>query len=353
MFIQVIALMFIFSAMAQDKKVAVFDPAGNADNSIKEIIREEISSIIVNTGGFTVLERQLINKVLEENKFQSGGLVDDSQISEIGKRMGANLVFVTSLTQMESKNYYVSCKMIDVQTARIEKQKTSQTIRGSSDLISTIQKLVGEMFDQKTGSTGNLKQEITPQISMPNSNNIDINISFREFKTQLKTERKEMRYEKKKYPDMLAGNKFALESYKKYRVEQITGWSLFGVGAVMLITGPCFVREGKYEEWWVEGDWVDGHYIDDPWGGSGWVDGYYTDGHWEGGYHESDPTGGIIVASIGGAAFIAGVGLLIASAVELKTTYHFYTKGGKTACTLNVQPLFSPKFQGVGLALKF
>jgi len=111
--ISVIALLSL-TAMAQDQKVAVFDPAGTAENTIKEVIREEISSIIVNTSGFTVLERQLINKVLEENKFQSGGLVDDTQISEIGKRMGANLVFVTSLS-MIGTNYHISCKLIDVQ----------------------------------------------------------------------------------------------------------------------------------------------------------------------------------------------------------------------------------------------
>jgi len=134
-----------FAAMAQDRKVAVFDPAGSVESSLKEIVREEISSIIVNTGGFTVLERQLIEKVLEENRFQTGGLVDDSQISEIGKRMGANLVFVSNITPLGA-NYYVSCKMIDVMTARIEMQKTAQTQRGSSDLMQIVQRMVNEMF---------------------------------------------------------------------------------------------------------------------------------------------------------------------------------------------------------------
>ena len=64
-------------AMAQDRKVAIFDPVteGNVDSSIKGIVREEISSVVVNTGGYTVLERQLIEKVLEENRFQMSGLV--------------------------------------------------------------------------------------------------------------------------------------------------------------------------------------------------------------------------------------------------------------------------------------
>jgi hypothetical protein len=140
------AFLWCHGAYAQEsQKVAIFDPAGDVSASYKEIVREEISNIIVNTGGFTVLERQLINKVLEENKFQMGGLVDDSQVGEIGKRMGANYVFVTSLTPM-GKEFYLSFKLIDVQTARIEKQKTGRTTKAGEDLIDVTQKVVGEMF---------------------------------------------------------------------------------------------------------------------------------------------------------------------------------------------------------------
>jgi hypothetical protein len=133
--------------IAQEKKVAVFDPAGEVTSSIKEIVREEISAVIVNAEGYTVLERQLINKVMEENKFQMGGLVDDSQISEIGKRMGANYVFVSSITSLDG-NYYISFKMIEVQTARIEKQKTAQTRKGTTDIIEITQALVRNMFNE-------------------------------------------------------------------------------------------------------------------------------------------------------------------------------------------------------------
>ncbi|MDR1553985.1 MAG: CsgG/HfaB family protein [Prevotellaceae bacterium] len=135
----------VLMAQAQDKKVAVFDPAGDVTSSIKEIVREEISSVIVNTGGYTVLERALINKVLEENKMQQSGLVDDTQISEIGKRMGANYVLVTSVTSLGT-NYYVSVKMIEVLTAKIEKQKTARTTHGANDLIDVAQKMVKDML---------------------------------------------------------------------------------------------------------------------------------------------------------------------------------------------------------------
>ena len=52
--------------LGQDKKVAVFDPAGSVDSGIKEIVREEVSSAIVNVGGYTALERQTLKTVFEE-----------------------------------------------------------------------------------------------------------------------------------------------------------------------------------------------------------------------------------------------------------------------------------------------
>ena len=141
-----VAMLFVFTAMAQeDRKVAVFDPAGQIDAQLRAIVREEISSIIVNTNGYTVLERQLIDRVLEEQRLQAGGLVDDNQIVEMGKLMGANLAFVTTLATL-GNNYFVSVKMIDVQTAQIERQSTAQTQQGTNDLLHVVRNAVRENF---------------------------------------------------------------------------------------------------------------------------------------------------------------------------------------------------------------
>ena len=137
-------------------KVAVFDPVGKVDESTLQIVREEISMVLVNNKGYTVLERQLINKVLEENKFQGEGLVDESQVSEIGKIMGADYVFISTITQL-NENYYLSCKMIEVATARIEKQFTGMTKSGINDIPQTTQfvvkRLLGEDVKQQTVNT--------------------------------------------------------------------------------------------------------------------------------------------------------------------------------------------------------
>ena len=131
----IILLAFLTFGIAngqEDKKVAVFDPAGEVPQSLRTMIREELSNAVVNTLGFTVLERELINKVLAENKFQMSGHVDDGQIGELGKKMGANYVCYATISPV-GDNYYISCKMVDVKTAKIERQNTGITQNGLND----------------------------------------------------------------------------------------------------------------------------------------------------------------------------------------------------------------------------
>ena len=229
-----IVLLLSLTAVAQDKKVAVFDPAGSVENYLKEIVREEISSIIVNTGEYTVLERQLINKVLEENKFQSGGLVDDSQISEIGKRMGANVVFVSSITIMGNGNYYISCKMIDVMTARIEKQKTAQTQKGGNDLVNVVQKMVNEMFANTVKPSESSPQPSKPVVeSKPAFNTADMLVADgrKVFMNGKELNKNEVR--------TMMANTDALRYYNK-------GLSRNKSGNVWIISGICVIGGGLF-----------------------------------------------------------------------------------------------------------
>ena len=75
-------------------------------------------------------------------------MVDDSQIVEMGRLLGANLAFVSSITALDG-NYFISGKIIDIQTARIEKQQTTETQRGARDLVIVVQNMVGEMIRQQ------------------------------------------------------------------------------------------------------------------------------------------------------------------------------------------------------------
>jgi len=138
----------------EDKKVAVFDPVGDVSQNLKIVIREELSNAVVNTLGFTVLERELINKVLMESKFQMTGHVDDGQIGELGKKMGANYVCYASISSVGG-NYYISCKMVDVMTAKIERQNTGITQSGLDDLFSVVSTVSRAMLQQQAASVRN------------------------------------------------------------------------------------------------------------------------------------------------------------------------------------------------------
>jgi hypothetical protein len=161
----------------EDKKVAVFDPVGEVSDNLKIIIREELSNAVVNTLGFTVLERELINKVLAENKFQMTGHVDDGQIGELGKKMGANYVCYASISSVGG-NYYISCKMVDVMTAKIERQNTGITQSGLDDLFTVVSTVSRAMLQQqgasiknRTSSTSSLSQ---PKYVVDNSDSKDL-----------------------------------------------------------------------------------------------------------------------------------------------------------------------------------
>ena len=153
----VLAIMCASVVCGKDRKVAVFDPTGSVDYTIKEIVREEISSVVVSTSGYTLLARQLVNEVLKEYEFQ----VEESRITEIGARMGANLVLVSNLVIMGDGNYYISCKLINVFTDRVEKQQTGQTNRGSEDLIAVVKKMVSEMLITEVKSTETPNQSVS------------------------------------------------------------------------------------------------------------------------------------------------------------------------------------------------
>ena len=107
-------------------RIAIFDPASSGaaiDEGTAIAVRELISSVFVNMGKYTIVERSLLEKVMSEQAFSNSGAVDDSQASEIGRLAGANKIVLSVVTQAENSNV-LSIKLVDVNTATVEQQKT-------------------------------------------------------------------------------------------------------------------------------------------------------------------------------------------------------------------------------------
>jgi len=126
--ISLIAL-FLFSALqAQIQKVAMLEPIGTASSMQKAIIRASLSEAITNSGTFEALSRTDIDQVMNEFKFQEGGMVSDDQRKELGRLSGAELLCTTRLTS-DGTDFFVESSLIEMESGRI--------IRTANELVSS------------------------------------------------------------------------------------------------------------------------------------------------------------------------------------------------------------------------
>ena len=143
-----VSLMSISLFADNDKlRVAVFDPTSSGtsiDEGTKIAVREIISSTIVNAGKFEIVERSLLEKVMQEQSFSNSGAVDDSDATEIGKLAGANKIILSVITLTGGKNM-LSVKMIDVKTASVELQKIK--VIPSGELLNVVEPITLSLID--------------------------------------------------------------------------------------------------------------------------------------------------------------------------------------------------------------
>jgi hypothetical protein len=152
-------------AQGQKLRVAVFDPTSSGtaiDEGTKVAVREIISSTFVNTGKYTIVERSLLDKVMKEQAFSNTDLVDESQATELGRLAGANKIVLSVVTLVGGRNM-LSVKVIDVQTATVDQQKTR--IVSSNDLLDAVEpltlELLGEEMESKENKKSNTMNSVT------------------------------------------------------------------------------------------------------------------------------------------------------------------------------------------------
>ena len=140
----------LFSLQAQNEKlrVAVFDPTSSGtgiDEGTRMAVREIISSTFVNTGKYIIVERSLIERVMQEQQFTNSGAVDDSQASEIGRLAGANKIVLTVVAQA-GNNTLLSVKLVDVNSASVEKQKTQ--MMGANQILDFVEPITKDLIKE-------------------------------------------------------------------------------------------------------------------------------------------------------------------------------------------------------------
>lgn len=132
-----VALATALAALAwAQPKVAVLDAAipKNMDPSVIVPVTDKITEALVGSGRFTVLDRDNIDSVLKEREFQLSDMVSDQDAATAGKYLGADFVVVVKVQRL-SDTYYVSGKMIAVQSGVISKQSSAHAPGDIATLI--------------------------------------------------------------------------------------------------------------------------------------------------------------------------------------------------------------------------
>ena len=115
-----------------------------ASKDMGKIVAEWLITGLVETGRFDVIERRLLERVLDEQKLGASGAIDPDSAAQLGKVLGVKTIVAGTLTSLEGTNE-INARLINVDTASIV---AAERVRSRS--TEQLRDLVGEITDQIT-----------------------------------------------------------------------------------------------------------------------------------------------------------------------------------------------------------
>ncbi len=133
-------------------KIAVLDFQMQGDQSASskdmgKIVAEWLITGLVETGRFDVIERRLLEKLLEEQKLGVTGAIDPNSAAQLGKILGVKTIVSGTVTSLEGYTE-INARLINVDTASIvaaEKVRAGSTER-LRDLVLKISERIALTF---------------------------------------------------------------------------------------------------------------------------------------------------------------------------------------------------------------
>ena len=123
--------------------VLPFDSKGLGNELGSIDLLDKLITGFVNLNRFKVIERALLEKILEEQKLGMSGIVDVSTAAEIGKGIGVDAVIVGSVTRA-SNAMSIDARLIDTETAAILTAKDAYSQRISLQDVSNMVSILAD-----------------------------------------------------------------------------------------------------------------------------------------------------------------------------------------------------------------
>ena len=144
---------------ARTKKVAILevvDKDGNVTYGMKLMLRSNLAAAITSTPGYEGYDRVDVASIVGEQNFQRTGMVSDDQIKKLGEMTGAAYILVAEAAKLDENHLVITAKILDVETAKLERTSNVQTGIRAEELQRSCRRLAGDLFgfpsnDKKKG----------------------------------------------------------------------------------------------------------------------------------------------------------------------------------------------------------
>lgn len=132
-----------------------FPDVNGTITELGKLIPEELTTRLFQTGEFQVVERQLLNKVLEEQKLGMSGMIDASSAAQIGKLLGVDAIVTGTVTD-RGDAIRINARMIETEKAHVFAVASVSVIR-ENHLIGMLGKEVGAPANNPSASGASAK----------------------------------------------------------------------------------------------------------------------------------------------------------------------------------------------------
>ena len=166
-YIFTLIVLFLASAIHTEanstKRVAILetvDKEGQVPYGVKLMVRSKLCEFITATPGYEGFDRVDVGSILNEHEFQRSGLVSEKDIKRLGEMTGADYVLVAEAAYLNSSSVFLSAKILNVETAKVEQTSNVQSLTTVDGLEQNCKNLAGKLLNINT-ETGALKGELT------------------------------------------------------------------------------------------------------------------------------------------------------------------------------------------------
>ena len=112
---------YLNEKIPKGSKIVILNIQSNSSD-LSDYIIDELIANAVNDGFYTVVDRQQLDAIRAEQKFQLSGAVDDKDALAIGKLFGAQTIVSGAVSKLGATGYRIRIRALEVQTAQVQGQ---------------------------------------------------------------------------------------------------------------------------------------------------------------------------------------------------------------------------------------